>query len=278
MISQRRLKGLTLAEAIIAMFVLLAGFVVVVRLFHTGVRYQTLVDDQGIAVMLAERQLERVRGWSRKVHASPGSVQPFSNWTGCPGATAYVDPDFPGHSIDVQHAVQTLFSPCSLFETIQPAGQQRRVMESVRRVTVRVTWGGREHLLVSLVALPTGRPELDPVSADVDIAGSNALSPGERRVVTPSATNSDGRDLPDLFYNYSVQPVVGNQGGGNGAVGGPRDGRTAVVRNCIYDVTPASSGGPLITGYGAGRCVVKAIGRYRGRSIQGVSDEIQMEP
>jgi hypothetical protein len=274
----RQQTGLTLAEAIIAMFVLLAGFAVVVRLFHTGIRYQTMVDDQSTAVMLAEREMERVRGWSRKVHSSPGSTQAFANWTGCPGTTAYVDPDFPGHSIRVQHATETILSPCSLFETIQPAGERRAIRESVRRVTVRVSWGSREHFLVSLVALPTGKPQLDPVTPEVQLLGSSNLARGERRTVNPSATNSDGRDLPDLFYNFSVQPVAGDAGGGNGAVDGPRDGREAVVRNCIYDVTPVSSGGPLITGYGGGRCVVKAIGRYRGRRVQGVSDAIDMQP
>lgn len=276
--SYRSRAGLSLAEAIIAMFVLLAGFAVVVRLFHTGIRYQNLVDDQSTAVMLAERQMERVRGWSRKVHASPGSAQSFANWAGCPGTTAFVDPDFPGHSIRVQHTQQTVFSPCSLFETIQPAGERRAIRESVRRVTVTVSWASREHFLVSLVALPTGRPEADPVTPEVDLLGSSNLGQGERRTVTPSTSNSDGRELADLFYNYSIQPVAGDAGGGNGAVDGPRDGRAGVVRNCIYDVTPAASGGPLITGYGAGRCVVKAIARYRGRPVQGVSDEIEMQP
>ncbi len=45
-------RGLTLAEAIVSMFVLLAGVTVMVRLFHTGLRYSTLVDNQSIATVL----------------------------------------------------------------------------------------------------------------------------------------------------------------------------------------------------------------------------------
>lgn len=279
MTSGRSRWGLTLAEAIIAIFVLLAGFSIMTRLFHTGIRYQTLVDNQGIAVMLAERQMERIRGWSRQVHQSPGSSLPFSNWTGYPGQIAFVDPDYPGYEIQAEATPHTVFSPCSLFEGIQPASNRRSLDDSVRRVLVSVRWGTLRHLLVSLVALPTDQSaDSTSVSVDVNLSGSTTLGPGELRSLQTTATDADGRSIPDLFFNYSVQPTLGPSGGGNGALGGPRHGREAVVRNAIYDVTPESSGGPLVTGYGAGECRVRAVGRYRGWPITGASDAIQMQP
>lgn len=279
MTSGRTTQGLSLAEAIIAIFVLLAGFSIMTRLFHTGIRYQTLVDNQGIAVMLAERQMERVRGWSRQVHQCPGSSLAFSNWTGYPGETAFEDPDYPGYEIQAEANPHTVFSPCSLFETIQPAGNRRSLDDSVRRVLVSVRWGTLRHLLVSLVALPIDQSAgLATVSIDVNLSGGTTLGQGERRNLQTTATDSDGRSIPDLFYNYSVRPTLGANGGGNGVLGGPRHGREAVVRNAIYDVTPESSGGPLVTGYGAGECRVRAVARYRGWPIFGESDVLQMQP
>lgn len=272
----KRPQGLSLAEAIVAIFILLAAFVVMVRLFHTGIRYQAMVDNENIAALLAERQMERIRGWSRRAHGCPGSTHAFSDWTEMPGLVAFEDPEFPGFEIQAQSTVQVLYSPCSLFEAIQPTTQQRRIEQSLRRVLVRVAWSRREHLLVSLVGLPTDTSTTRP-TVTVSHTGASSLPPDASRALTTGAVNHDGRPVPDLFYQYVVRPTVGDGGGGQGAVGGPRDGRSAVVRNAIYDVTPESSGGPNVMGYGAGNCTVRAVARYRGWELNGESDALQMQ-
>lgn len=272
--NRRGKLGLTLAEAIIAVFVLLAGFAIMTRLFHTGLRYQTLVDNQGIAVMLAERQMERIRGWSRRVHKCPGGSQAFTNWTGCPGAgSATPDADFPGHTVEVEHEAYPVATPCSLFESLYPTDERRLLQASVRRVKVTVRWSSQEHSLVSLVTIPTGSPN----STTLDLTGSQTLNEGDSRAVSMSATNSDGRDLPDLTYRYAIYASDGNEGGGFGTTDGPRDGRSGVIRNCIYGLNP-STNTLEITGYGAGKCRVFGIGRYRGIEVRGASPQIEMRP
>jgi Tfp pilus assembly protein PilV len=57
--------ALALTEAIIAVFILAAGFIVTSRLFHQALRYETQISTQQTAVLLAERQMESIRGWSR---------------------------------------------------------------------------------------------------------------------------------------------------------------------------------------------------------------------
>lgn len=267
--------GLTLAEAIIAVFVLLAGFVVMTRLFHTGLRYQTIVDNQGIAVMLAERQMERIRGWSRRVHKCPGGAQAFTNWSGCPGDGApSSDPDFPGHIVEVEHEAHRLPTPCSLFEALYAASQQRVLEHSVRRVKITVRWGSQRHVLVSLVSMPTGIPDTTTLTLG---AGPTTLPPDGQRTLVMDTRNADGRPLLDLTYRYAIVASNGNEGGGFGTTGGPRDGRTGVIRNCIYGLNP-STGDVEITGYGAGKCRVVGIGRYRGIEVRGESAEIEMRP
>lgn len=264
--------GLTLAEAIVSMFVLLAGVTVMVRLFHTSLRYSTLVDNQSIATLIAEKQLERVRGWSRSAHACPGGLQPFSSWAGCPGLGVTTgDPDFPGFTLKVAATAQRIFSPCSLFEELYPPSQQRSIDSSVRKVTVSVYWGDNlEYNLVSLIGRPTGEPGVVTVDA-----GGTSLNQGQRRGITVAATNSMNQPLTDLSFNYVIQPGPGNTGGGNGAVDVSRDGRAATMRHCIYDLASPT---PNITGYGVGVCTVRVLALYRGKPMQGSSDTIDMLP
>lgn len=263
-------RALTLAEAIVAVFVLMSGVVVLTRLFHTSIRYQTLVDDQLLAAMLAERQLEKIRGWSRQVHRCPGGSQDFADWSGCPGAAAsFQDSEFPSFRLEVSHQAQVLYSPCSLFEELYPASEQRRISSSVRRVLVKVSWGARsEHRLVSLVALPTG----EPGSVTVTTNGTTTVNRNDTRNATVTAVNADNRALPDLFYNHLVQPAGGNQGGGFAAIGPSRDGRVGALRHCIYDV------GSTVVGYGIGQCSLRALARYRGRPLGGSSDVLDLLP
>ncbi|MBS2037856.1 hypothetical protein JST97_22920 [bacterium] len=253
------------------MFILLAGVTVMVRLFHTSLRYSTLVDNQSIATVLAERQMEKVRGWSRTIHLT----QPFSNWATCPGlGMTSTDTDFPGFEIKVGATLQKIYSPCSLFESLFPASEQRTLNASTRKVTVSVYWGDQlEYDLVSLVSIPTGEPP-NPATATVN-AGTGTLSQGSRTSVSVSATNSLGQPLPDLFFNYIIQPGAGNTGGGNGALDVARDGRTVTMRHCIYDLaTPV----PNITGYGVGTCTVRVLALYRGKPVQGATANIDMQP
>lgn len=276
-------RGLTLAEAIVSIFVMLAGLVVMVRLFHTSLRYQTLVDNQSTAVMLAEREMERIRGWSRRHHTSPGADLNFNNFLGdaYPAKTAYEDSDFPGFQIQSVAVANAIYSPCSLFELLYPAAERRVIRSSARKITVTVTWGWDpyslaplKHELASLVAWPTCRvPPSPPATATVTGAGSS-IPQGGPLPVTVSALNTDNHVLGDLFYGYIVQPGVGNQGGGFGSVSDERDGRAATLHNYIL----SGAVPPVVTGYGVGKCDLRARARYRGIIVEGVKTDIDMLP
>lgn len=278
-------RGLTLAEAIVAIFVMLAGVVVMVRLFHTSLRYQTLVDNQSTAVMLAEREMERVRGWSRKNHTSPTASLDFNNFLAdsYPGKTAYEDPDFSGFLIQTTAAAHAIYSPCSLFELLYPTVAERRVLRnSVRKITVTVSWGWDpynsaplKHELTSLVGWPTCKlvPPNPPATATVTGAGSS-IPQGGPMPVTVSAVNANNHVLGDLFYAYIVQLGLGNQGGGFGSVEDTRDGRAATLHNYIL----SGAIPPVVTGYGVGKCDLRARARYRGIIVEGVKSDIDMLP
>ena len=264
---------------------MLAGVVVMVRLFHTSLRYQTLVDNQSTAVMLAEREMERVRGWSRKNHTSPSAPLNFNNFLSdsYPGKTAYQDPDYPGFEIQTEAVANAIYSPCSLFESLYPAAERRLMRASARKVTVTITWGWDNyksiplsHTLTSLVGLPTCKANSGPAAASITVTPGGGLSlPKDGPLgVTVTATNADGYLLPDLFYGYIVQPGIGDQGGGFGSVDGTRDGRSATLHNFILNgQIPAG-----VSGYGVGRCDLRARARYRGYFVEGKQSNIEMLP
>lgn len=280
-----RRRGLTLAEAIVSIFVMLAGIVVMVRLFHTSLRYQTLVDNQSTAVMLAERELERVRGWSRKNHTSPSAVLDFNNFLtdSYPGKVPYEDPDYPGFKIQTEASAHTINSPCSLFEALYPAAQQRSITKACRKIKVTISWGWDpyslaplKHELTSLISWPTCKANNASQAASASVTtGSTSIAQGGHLNATVTATNANGQVLSDLFYNYVVEPGGGDLGGGYGTVEDARDGRTTKLHNFILNAaTP-----PGISGYGVGRCSLRAKARYRGFDItDGVQTNIEMQP
>ncbi len=260
-----RRRGLTLSETVLAIFLLVSGFVVMFRLMHAALQYQATIDSQQTAVMLAERQLEEIRAWSWEKHG-PGGGGEFSDWTQCPGLGGPGPAEgYPDFQVTVDAVAQQLYSPCSLFEEAYPTATDRRALDdAARRVTVTVAWRDRSFTLRSLVAAPTGEPAAtDPVV--VSPGNPASLAPGAASsLLTAAAYDSDGRELPNLTFVWYTSGV------GDGTINATRDGRRARLVNQIFDSTPPPTG-PNPTGVGVGPCQVVARGRYRGKEVRGVS-------
>lgn len=259
------MRGLSLAEAVVGVFVLLAAFVVLPRLFITGLRYSALVDHEQTAVFLAESQLEEVRGWSAQTHA-PGSATPFSDWSGCPASPGpVVKSGFAGYGVAVNSTVHELLSPCSQWELLytDPA-QRRRLTQSCRRVRVTVRWSDRSYQLESLVSAPVASAST-PISVDVNPSGSTSVAQDTRATFSATAQGPTGT-LPDVMWVWYLYGV------GDGTVQVDRDGAEARLGHYLLDAaTPAA-----VTGYGSGPCLMRAIGRARGKEVYGDSGAVDL--
>ena len=259
------MRGLSLAEAVVGVFVLLSAFVVLSRLFITGLRYSTLVDNQQTAVFLAESQLEDIRGWSAQTH-SPGGATPFSDWTGCPGSPGPVArTGFGGYSIVVNSTVHELLTPCTQWESLytNPA-QRRRMQQSCRRVRVTVSWADRTFQLESLVAAPMAAAST-VVSVDVTPSGSSSIPQDTQSAFSATAQGPSGA-LPDVMWVWYLYGV------GDGTLQVDRDGAGARLGHYLLDAASP----PAVTGYGTGPCVMRAIGRVRGKHVYGDSGAIDL--
>lgn len=254
---------MSLAEAIIAIFLMLSGFIVMSRLLMTGMHYQRLVDNEQNAVFLAESQLEQIRGWSARNHV-PAGIIPFSDWSACPGQPGPVsNPAFPGYDIAVNSTVQALYSPCSTWELqfTNPA-ERRALRQSSRRVRVTVTWNSQSYVLESLVSAPVA-----PASAAVSVSVSGAGSVARDATASYSAVaNGPSGVLPDVLFGWYVYGV------GNGTLLPARDGLTAQLGNYMQD----AANPPNTVGYGSGPCLMRALARVRGKEVWGDSSSINL--
>lgn len=263
------------------MFVLASSFATLFLLFHSGNRYATMAENQSLGVQVAERTMERLRGWSRKVHGPTGS-EPFSDasWSHAPLPAVWTeDPETPGFFVQGVTEFKLIGSPCSNFNDndLRPADKKRNLTQSVRRVEIHVSWGARghqsrlatavsggvEHVLVSLIALPTGNP--NAATGSVSLAGSSSLAHNASSTFTPNFSDSQGRPLPDLFFRALITPINGSAGFGTITRDDPN--RKATLVHGI-DV------GGTATVYAPGQCRVDAVARYCGKLIVGSSQDI----
>ncbi|MEW6277204.1 MAG: hypothetical protein AB1758_01175 [Candidatus Eremiobacterota bacterium] len=242
---------------------LVSAFFVLINLFHTGLRHFTRVEQQTVAVMLAERKMEEVRAWARG-----NGGRNFDDWT------AYTDvsqpsPEYSGFRVAVRSAPATLKSSVPGFEDPYPAGDQRVMPSSARKVEVTTWWDGdrKSVRLVSLVADPLrewhpARPiEVTPVSPPPDPLPRDAEVEFRAR-----GYDAAGRAIPDLFFAWYVRPVSGN-----GTLTQSRDGSTARFRNVV--VLPYRP--PIYTGQSV---MIQARAVYGGVERVGEWGPLPLQP
>jgi hypothetical protein len=263
-------RGLTLAEAIIAIFILAFGFIVMARLFHAALHYEANSDAQQTAVVLANSRMDEIRGWNWQAHY-PGSGIPFSDWTGVPSAAT--ETNFEEYTVKVTANPQTMYSPCSQFELVYPLARQRRMTKSSMWVMVEVSWnsGRGSYTLESLVSAP---PALLPVPGlTASIPTTTPLAANMKEHILPQIHGSDGNLVPDVFFTWTFDSgSPSNHDDGIGTVTGSRDGQDVYLNNYMTD----ANGIPI--GVGNGKCQIDSQCRARGVTIGTTSSTITLDP
>jgi hypothetical protein len=258
--SQR--KGLSLAETIIGLFLLIFGMLISTKLLDTGLRHLSKIDKQAMATKLAEKSMAELRLW---VRTSTGpSTYNFDQVSWAAGVPTS-DPDFPGYKVSLVETPQILYSPCSEFEKPYIGlGTERALNSSARvvKVVVEDSSGGSFKVeLTSLIADPTrhlAKVKMTLVSSAIpdpfEQAGDLA-NPVANSFVEFEAKGlySDGKEVPDLMFDWYTIPL-----GGTGTVVPDRDGRKAKFINGVV-VAPA---GPTVSTSGSAALAVH--GQYRG--------------
>lgn len=274
-------RGLSLIEAIMSIFLVIVGFLIMGQLFHSAIHYETLVTERTTAAAMAEHQMEKIRGWSAQVFkgTSGGSAFDDATWAGCPGnGGPNTDPLYPGYFINVTTSMARLYSPCTQFETKNDQPNSRAMNNSTRRVDIIVSWSSdSQFALSSLISLPTGEPAaVNPVQ----VAAVAPLARDARSNTSVTLTNAAGHILPDAFFSWELNPKSTKAGfpnpvGAGVAASDPsRDGRSAAIANFVYATIPPDT---AKTGWAPGKTLLVATARYRGRKVQGAA-QLDLQP
>ncbi len=255
-----RVRGLSLVETVLAMFLLVAEVLVLVGSFRQGLINQRRTAMGVRAVLVAERNLAEVRAWARDPAHFDSNWSPYLNLN-------RIDPEDPDFQV-VIHSLPggaRLLSPCRPLESVWGA-QAYQMSQSCVSVRVDVNWSGGGSLSVtSAIAAPAR--EANPDLQITQTAGpSSPVPPDEVLTFQAAASDAAGQPLSDLRYHWDVKPLTGNA---SFLSGGPRDGSTIQLKHQYL-----SNGHPI---HASGRIQVHCRAVYHGRELQYTSQEIVLQ-
>lgn len=254
-------RGVSLAETLIALFLLAGVVLVLVSLLHSLLRYGRQVEMQSMAALAANKRIEQIRDWARQ---KSGAIYQFENVVTTYNGVQTTDADFPQFRLTTSAAWKALDKPGTALE--QNYTDKQRLARSAVWVQVTVAWGsGRSLKVSSLLGAPARRP--DPALVISQVNGGNPLAANASAVFQVAAKDAGGQSLPDLTYRWYLRPE-----GGNASVALElRDSSQARVTNRVRWPDGTFKPAP-------GLCRVEARALYRGEELVGVSSPITMSP
>lgn len=194
----KRKAGLSLAETVVASFLLLAGFLVVARLFHTSIYYQGWVDSVTLSTGVGEETLESVRAWAQ----NPNN---FDNLEAIYGPQNF---ERDGMKVSVlASAAVPMATPCNEMEQAYPAAQQRVLRSSYKRVQVTVQ--GRRDTMQLYTLLGAPPRTLRAVNPMVVVTNTTNLAQGASASLACAVYDNTGAEIPDIFFSWSSEPISG---------------------------------------------------------------------
>jgi len=204
-------RGLSLAETVIALFLLTFAVILCVNLFQLGLRYSGRVEQEAVATLIAQKQIAAIRGWSA---TRVGAGYHFDDWAPFTNFSA-ADPDQPGFQLRVTAQPAPAFDPCSAFAAVVAPGNQTILRTSLEKVTVTVSWGSpdpnNQVTLTTLVGDPVREWRVsNPLVITLVTQAGDPLPRGLDAVFRVQGFDDDNRAIPDLVYNWYVVPMDGN--------------------------------------------------------------------
>ncbi len=239
--SDRRARGLSLVETVIAMGILLAGFMLFTRLFVYGVRGMDRGSDLAKAVSLAKSEIARLKNDGKNnrwgsILAEDGRAFRLS-----------------GYDVEIEAFEKPCLSPSTQWEQAYlSTSQARELTSAVIQVVVRVKGNGAECTLSNLIS----RPRLALRTSPIEIRNIPSGSiPGRGSVLLEAELfAADGSSIPATF-SWQILP-----GSGNGTVVSERNGHEATLTNQVSTPFGTIEVAP-------GTCQVRARAVYFGEEI-----------
>jgi hypothetical protein len=278
----RKNRGVTLAEAIIASFVLTAAMAVSAALYHTALQYSVRIDRRHLAARAAERKVEEIRAWSRNNHGTNGSLEFNEGWDTFDG-TDVDDPEFPGYKVHTEVEQVPLYSPSSEFEEIRFSAledenipddlDEKRVLnDSSYLLTVTASWDtGPENRVVTRILVTDPVRDHGWSNENADQAIELTYSTGGGFGSSCPATLAVGQDFRlsavvkdghgQLVENPAVQWYVDPKSTGNGTIvtAPSHPDRARFINEVKVERTPGNPGSAVIVHTGGQVSIVARV-------------------
>lgn len=226
-------SGLSLLEAIISIFILAGAILMSGALLQSSFQYQSRSKQRVEATVLAQRIMAEVKAWAWR--QSGGKYNFNTDWSPYRSAQRTEG----GFTIRIESSPGsvTLASPCTALEA-HFGSEGRSLNSSVVPVRVTIDWGTSETLsLLTYVGEPPRIADRVVVRQTGGSTGPNGISQFSAR-----AFDAAGEEIPDMMFRWYLQPTSATPGMGSllppwggqllpPVPMGPRDGRTASVKN-----------------------------------------------
>ena len=270
MVSDRK-RGLSLLETTIAVYVMAATLLVVIGLFHSGIKARQETYQRKRATAALRGAHSQLLAFSQKALGTEYGFDQIKGW-GAQVQPVVTDPDF---EVTFEVAPQAVMAVSSSFEQRFSASQH---LELGERLKVLLTVRGLDQTVNSVCWLSDPPRALHPTNPlRITQTGPSPLPPysppGDVEEILLAATLYDQYDqpIPSATFVWGVLPVEGNATIVWEQDLGDRSGRTARLQNW----TTNYDGRALIQ---AGTIQVECRTRYRGREISATVGPVLLAP
>lgn len=250
-------RGLSLLETVIALFVLLSAFTIVLTLLMRSNRALVQIEGKALAVAFSETVLDDLRVWATD----------YDNWEAGFGSWANTTlPNYPGFEAKIVATAPTVLTPCTQLEVGKPGAEQREMRQTARDLEITIENQGVE-------VFKTNTRLTEPARAVKEVqvnltSGISSLSANQKAEFQAVLMDVNGRAIEDVSFHWRVQPDEG----GNGTV---RALATDYSRAEFENIYVGVDG---VARYITGQCRVEAVARYRGREYFGQSALLEILP
>lgn len=243
-------------ETVIAIFVLLSAFVVLLSLFLRSTDSLVHAERKVMSVAFGETVLDDIKVWAKDYSNYSGDWSTWQNFT---------LPEFPGFVAKAIVSTPQVANPCSHLELGKPAASRLLMTDSFRDIDLVISFDAVQQMsLHARLAEPDRGVEKIQIEP---LAGGTSLAPNTEATFKAKLLDADGVVIPDMAFRWSVEPLVGN------GMARPQQPDTSIgiVKNAYI-------GFDGLTRIVPGACKVKAVVRYRGREYAGIFETVEMLP
>ncbi len=233
-----------------ALTLLTGSVIMAATLYQTSLDIGRKIEKRLDAAYIARQELVAVRQWLK-------DFDHFRNPTGYPNT----EQDRDGFKTKITLTPMETASPNRSFE--EGYAVKRQLRSSYLKVDVSVRRGTDDFRLSSIVGTPRRELSIEPVKIDALVS---SMAKDERAKMQVRLLDSSGREIEDVFFQWSVRPVDGVANLRSVS----RDGKEATLLNRSVK----RDGTPIWTG---GTCKIWAGTTYAGKEVGFESSPILLD-